>query len=155
MSGFELLKHFTRGTDPAVVHVVEAFFKPVFVFSHYPADYVIDAEGEETERLIDLFASYNETNDIFFFVGHTHMPMYLFWSFHTSDGYPETYLPRITQLSGNDDEPYDDTGVGLVVEVYKDQVVLRGRDFFRSCWKYDTADETMLEVAYDLKNPIG
>ncbi len=129
--------------------------KPVFVFSHYPSDYVIDESGEETDRLTRLFADYNREHDLFSFVGHTHMPMYLFWSFHTSDGFPETYLPRLTQLSGsNDNEPYDDTGVGLVVEVYENKVVLRGRDFYRGEWKYDTVDDTMCEVTYELKHPF-
>ena len=56
--------------------------------------------------------------------------------------------------SGEDDEPYKDTGVGLVVEVYENEVVLRGRDFYRGEWKYDTADKTMLEVSYPLKHPV-
>ena len=128
--------------------------KPAFVFSHYPTDYVIDADGNETDRLTETLAAYNEEHDLFYFAGHTHMPMYLFWSFHNSDGFPQTYLPRITQLSGSDDEVYDDTGVGLEVEIYEDHVELRARDFYRGEWKYDTADTTMCEVSYDQKVPV-
>ncbi|MBQ6267855.1 MAG: metallophosphoesterase [Clostridia bacterium] len=128
--------------------------RPAFVFSHYPTDDAVDENGNPTDRLTKMLAAYNETHDLFCFVGHTHMPMYLFWSFHTYDGFPETYLPRLTELYGDDDEPGKDTGVGLVVEVYENEVVLRARDFYRGEWKYDTADETMCEVVYPLKHPV-
>ena len=131
--------------------------KPAFIFSHYPSDYVVDENGEETDRLTDMLAAYNETNDIFSFVGHTHMPMHLFWSFHTYDGFPETYLPRLTSLGGEkDNELLDDTGVGLEVEVYENEVVLRARDFYRGEWKIDDweDDEPLMEVTYALKNPV-
>ncbi|MBQ6162935.1 MAG: metallophosphoesterase [Clostridia bacterium] len=132
--------------------------KPVFVFSHYPSDYVVDADGNDTDRLTELFAEYNREHDLFSFVGHTHMPMHLFWSFHTEDGFPETYLPRLTELAGeNDNEYYDETGTGAEIEVYENQVVIRVRDFFRGEWKVDTweDDEPVMEIVYELKNPIG
>ena len=128
--------------------------KPVFVFSHYPADDALDEQGNSTGRLTEMLAEYNKEHDLFSFVGHTHMPMYLFWSFHDSDGYPEIYLPRITSLSGDDDTVSDDTGVGVEVEIYENEVVVRARDFYRSEWKYDTLDETMCEMTYTLKNPV-
>ena len=103
-----------------------------------------------------MLAEYNKENDIFCFVGHTHMPMYLFWSFHTSDGFPETYLPRLTDLGGeSDNDPFEDTGIGLEVEVYENEVVLRARDFYRGEWKYDTYSDAMCEVTYPLKNPVA
>ena len=130
--------------------------KPVFVFSHYPTDDVVDEEGNYSDRLVNMLAEFNQTHDLFCFVGHTHMPLYLFWSFHNYDGYPETYLPRLTSLSGeNDNEPYDETGIGLEVEIYENEVVLRGRDFYRGEWRYDTNDECMCEVTYPLKNPVN
>ena len=127
--------------------------KPVFVFSHYPSDDAVDETGESTDRLTELLADYNKEHDLFSFVGHTHMPLYLFWSFHTSDGFPETYLPRLTELSGEkDNEPFQNTGVGVEVEVYETEVVIRGRDFYRGEWRYDTSEEAMCEAAYPLKN---
>ena len=130
--------------------------KPAFVFSHYPTNDVIDESGEPTDRLTNMLAEYNKDNDIFCFVGHTHMPMYLYWSFHTSDGFPETYLPRLTDLGGeSDNEIVDNTGVGLEVEVYENEVVLRARDFYRGEWKYDTYADSMCEVTYPLKNPVA
>ncbi len=159
------------GTEAQTVHemtVTEAQFtwlegvlelaaesgRPAFVFCHYPSDDAEDEAGNPTDRLTEMLAAYNEEHDIFSFVGHTHMPMYLFWSFHTYDGFPETYLPRITALSGNDDEVYADTGGGVEVERYENEVVIRARDFYRGVWKFDTADDTMCEVTYPLKNPV-
>ncbi len=130
--------------------------KPAFVFCHYPMDYAVDEDGNETDRLVNMIADYNRENDIFVFVGHTHMPMHLFWSFHTYDGYPEIYLPRLTSLSGDDDTPGDDTGVGAVIEVYENEVTVRCRDFYRGEWKTDTweDDEPLMEMTYQLKNPV-
>ena len=122
--------------------------KPVFVFSHYPADDAEDAEGNPSSRLADILTAFNREHSIFSFVGHTHMPLYLFWSFH-DDGYPEIYLPRLTQLAGNgDNEIYDESGVGVEVEVYDNEVIVRGRNFYKGEWRYDTADEKMCEVVY-------
>ena len=129
--------------------------KPVFVFSHYPADSVVDENGESTSRLAETLAGYNEKNDLVSFVGHTHMPLYLFWSFHADNGYPEIYLPRLTELAGNgDNEIYKESGIGIEVEVYENEVYVRGRDFYNGEWRYDTVDETVCEMAYTLKNPV-
>ena len=131
--------------------------KPAFVFSHYPMSYTVDADGNDTDRLVNIIAEYNRAHDIFVFVGHTHMPMHLWWSFKTYNGYPEIYLPRITELAGDDDEPYADTGVGVQVEVYQNEVVVRARDFYRGQWKIDQWEDDLplMERAYALKNPIG
>ena len=130
--------------------------RPAFVFAHFPMDDATDETGESTDRLTNLLAEYNREHDLFVFVGHTHMPLFLFWSFHNFDGFPETYLPRLTDLGGeNDNEIIDRSGVGMEVEVYENEVVLRGRNFYRGEWLYDTADETMCEVTYPLKNPIS
>ncbi|MBQ7542190.1 MAG: metallophosphoesterase [Clostridia bacterium] len=130
--------------------------KPAFVFKHFPSDDVTDADGKYTDRLIDMLAAYNREHDLFSFVGHTHMPLHLSWSFHTDDGFPETYLPRLTELGGeNDNEPIDRTGVGLEVEVYENEVVLRGRDFYRGAWEIDDWEDeenVLCERTYTLKS---
>ena len=131
--------------------------KPVFVFSHYPADEAQDESGKETDRLVNLLAEYNKTHDLFYFCGHTHMPLYLFWSFHDSDGFPEIYLPRLTELAGADDhEVFGNTGVGIEVEVYENEVLVRGRDFYRGQWRVDDEDTGELcERTYPLKTPVA
>ena len=130
--------------------------KPAFVFSHFPADYAENEEGAEDGRLTELLAAYNETNDLFYFCGHTHMPLYLFWSFHNSDGFPETYLPRLTELAGDgDNEIFENSGIGIEVEVYENEVTIRGRDFYNGAWRVDDEDTgEMCEVTYPLKNPL-
>ena len=126
--------------------------KPAFVFSHHPAHDAVDENGEYTSRLADILAEYNREHDIFSFVGHTHMPLYLFWSFHDDNGYPEIYLPRLTHLAGEkDNEIYKESGIGIEVEVYDSSVCVRGRDFYNGEWRYDTVDETVCEVTYALK----
>ncbi len=132
--------------------------RPAFVFEHFPTDDATDLDLVPTDRLTRMLAEYNREHDLFVFVGHTHMPLHLFWSFHEYDGYPETYLPCLTRLGGeNDHAVLDDTGVGLEVEVYENEVVLRGRDFYRSAWYVDSAEEdgTLCEKTYALKNPIA
>ena len=131
--------------------------KPVFVFSHYPAADVQDENGKSTDRLVDLLADYNKEHDLFYFCGHTHMPLYLFWSFHDSDGFPEIYLPRLTELSGdNDDEVFRNTGIGIEVEVYENEVLVRGRDFYRGQWRVDDEETGELcEMTYPLKTPVA
>ena len=131
--------------------------KPVFVFCHFPSDYAETETGKYDERLMDLLAEYNETNDLFYFCGHTHMPLYLYWSFHSSDGYPEIYLPRLTELGGSDDdEIFRNTGIGMEVEIYENEVLVRGRDFYRGEWRIDDEETGELcEMTYTLKNPIG
>ncbi len=131
--------------------------KPVFVFSHYPADDVQDENGKSTDRLVDLLADYNKEHDLFYFCGHTHMPLYLFWSFHESDGFPEIYLPRLTELAGADDhEVFGNTGIGIEVEVYENEVLVRGRDFYRGQWRVDDEDTGELcERTYPLKTPVA
>ncbi len=127
--------------------------KPVFVFSHYPADDVVDINGELSTRLADILAGFNREHSVFSFVGHTHMPLYLFWSFH-DEGYPEIYLPRLTQLAGNgDNEIYDESGVGVEVEVYDGEVIVRGRNFYKGEWRFDSVDEKPCEVVYPLSEP--
>ena len=133
--------------------------KPAFVFEHFPTDDATDMDLEPTGRLTDMLAAYNREHDLFVFVGHTHMPLNLGWSFHTYDGYPETYLPCLTRLGGGDDQNVlDDTGVGLEVEVYESEVVLRGRNFYRSEWYADSEEDGVsipCERTFSLKNPIA
>ena len=131
--------------------------KPVFVFSHYPADEAQDESGKETDRLINLLAEYNKTHDLFYFCGHTHMPLYLFWSFHESDGFPEIYLPRLTELGGADDhEVFGNTGVGIEVELYENELLVRGRNFYAGQWRVDDEETGELcEMTYPLKTPVA
>ena len=127
--------------------------KPVFVFAHYPPDDATDLDGKPTDRLIDMLAEFNKENDVIFFYGHTHMPLYLFWSFRDDDGFPTVNLPRLTELGGEkDNQVIANTGKGVVVEVYGDRVIVRGRDFYRGEW-YIESDGEVCEKTYMRKHP--
>lgn len=132
--------------------------KPAFVFEHFPTDYATDLDLRSDDRLQDILAEYSREHDLFCFVGHTHMPL-MSYSFHNDNGYPETYLPRLTELGGQDDnEPNSSTGVGLEVELYENEIVLRGRDFYRGKWEIHSSGDypgVILEKTYALKNPLN
>ena len=129
---------------------------PAFVYSHYPTDYAEGTDGRDC-GLTELLADYAREHDLLSFTGHRHMPMHLFWSFDDDNGYPEFSLPRLTELGGADDhEVYEDTGVGVQVEIYKNEVSVRARDFYRGQWKIDQWEDDLplMEWTYELKNPI-
>lgn len=128
--------------------------KPAFVFSHFPTSCMTDETGAHSGRLAAMLAEYNRTHDLICFVGHYHTPLSMS-SFRTNSGFPEIFVPRLTELGGDDGhQPVPETGVGLVVEVYENEIAVRGRDFYRSTWKYDTARDVPCEVTYPLKTPI-
>ena len=127
--------------------------KPVFVFSHHPerASYRINADYPYS--LTDILTQYAEDHDLFYFSGHTHRTLTKS-SFNTYYNFPETNLPCLTKLTGEkDDTVTDDTGEGVEVEVYENEVVIRGRSFLDCEWKKD-GNGDLIEMTYTLKNPI-
>ena len=137
----------------SVLDKAAASGKPAFVFLHHPVRSAVDETGRRTTRLNEILTAYNREHDLFVFVGHTHRPLNL--DSFDNYGFPETYLPCLTKLYGEkDNEPHDDTGVGLEVELYKNEIVLRGRDFYRGKWYYDAENDAVCEKTYSLKTPI-
>ena len=127
--------------------------KPVFVFSHHPerASYRIDPEYAYT--LTNILTAYAEDHDLFYFSGHTHRPLTRS-SFSSYYNFPEISLPRVTELTGDkDNEVYSGTGYGVEVEVYENEVVVRGRNFYTGEWA--TQGDAPLEETYTLKNPVA
>ena len=127
--------------------------KPVFVFSHHPerASYRIDPDYEYS--LTDILKEYAEDHDLIYFSGHTHRPLTRS-SFGGYYNFPEISLPRLTELTGEkDNEVYDGTGYGVEVEVYENEVVIRGRNFYTGEWA--AQGDTPLEETYTLKNPVA
>lgn len=130
--------------------------KPAFVFMHFPVHCQTDLDGNYTGQLKAMLAEYSRAHDLFVLVGHYHQPMSLGRTFQNGGGFPEIYLPCMSQLTDTEPyQPHEDGGVGLDVEVYQNEVVLRGRDYYRSEWKTDPASGALCEVAYQLKNPIA
>lgn len=122
--------------------------KPVFIFAHFPLQRDAMQGDSDTDTLTAMLARYGADHDVFCFVGHTHMDL-TYSSFRSFDGYKQVYLPRLTELVGDkDNEPTRRTGDGLEVEVYDDELVIRGRNFFRGEWIEN--DGEPFEVRYQI-----
>lgn len=100
---------------------------PVFVFNHYPLRYLDGNDGfsevDKTE-LGNLLASYGVK---LFVHGHIHDDLGPD-NFYSSYGVNCINLPRVTETV-----EYE-AGDGIVVEVYEDEVLVRGRDFIKGEW---------------------
>lgn len=112
---------------------------PVFIFNHWPMNDTFSEVwpeghvGEQSERLYQVLTKYDSR--IFFFTGHLHMGI-----FENDYGINEdgkiTYINVPSFGSENDDGDADvqDTGMGLQVEVYDTQLVVRIRNFVTHQW---------------------
>lgn len=97
--------------------------KPVFVFSHHPANYI---ENGSNDRLTEVL---NDYEDVIFFCGHTHWPL-SYYSVSEVNGVTSINVPRSTDI-------YDDGSpscIGAVVEVYESEVLVRFRNFKDGEW---------------------
>ena len=97
---------------------------PVFVFNHFPLRYLKD---NNPSRLANLLKEYNTE---LFIHGHIHDDMGSD-NFYNSYGIDCINLPRVTETVDYE------AGDGIVVEVYKDEVVVRARDFIKGEWIED------------------
>lgn len=97
--------------------------KPVFVFSHHPVNYI---ESGEYGRISDVLDDYA---NVLFFCGHTHFALSPY-SVSTVNGVQSVNLPKATEHATEGYEP----GIGAVVEVYENEVLLRFRDFDNGEW---------------------
>ena len=96
--------------------------KPIFVFNHFPYYYM----GEDCrERYVSLL---NRYDNIFVIVGHMHYYMRAS-TVPGEKGTPEIWVPCVTMLDGNN-EPFEETGLGDLLEVYGDRVVFRGFNYY-------------------------
>lgn len=96
--------------------------KPIFIFSHHPVNYIENGSYDRLSSVIDDY------ENVIFFSGHTHWPISSH-SFSIVNGVKSVNLPKAT-------EHYDEygAGIGAVVEVYEDEVLVRFRDFDDSAW---------------------
>lgn len=112
---------------------------PVFVFNHWPMNDTFSEVwpeghvGDQSERLYQFLTKYD--NRVFLFTGHLHMGI-----FENDYGIKEdgkiTYINVPSFGSENDDGDADvqDTGMGLQVEVYDTQLIVRIRNFVTHQW---------------------
>ncbi len=97
--------------------------KPVFVFSHHPVNYI---EYGSHDRLSGVLDDYE---NIIFFCGHTHAPL----SDRTVSEINGVFSVNIPKSTEHATEGYE-TGIGAVVEVYENEVLIRFRDFDDGKW---------------------
>lgn len=94
---------------------------PVFVFNHYPIEYLKDSDPS---RLADLLKTHGTE---LFVHGHIHNDMGTD-NFYTSYGIDCVNLPRITEITNYE------AGDGIVVEVYENEFTVRCRNFIDGEW---------------------
>lgn len=88
----------------------------IFVFNHHPLYQLV---GVEQDALAEIL---NDYENLLYLYGHTHKEIDAY-SFGVQGGVNTINVPRAT-AEGN----------GVVVEVYEDEVVVRGRDFAANEW---------------------
>ncbi len=99
---------------------------PTIVFNHHPVNYFRGVpEGALSQTaLVDLLKGYE---GILYICGHTHDDLGED-NFYEYEGISCVNLPRVT-------EPVDyESGDGVVVEVYENEILVRGRNFINGEW---------------------
>lgn len=113
--------------------------KPVFLLNHYPLNNVwadVWSEGhigEDSDKLYELLK--NCGSKVIYFSGHLHMGLY-------EDRREVVFDDNITFINVPGFGVYNDVGeadnqqngMGLQVEVYEDEVIIRVRDFAKHNW---------------------
>ncbi len=94
---------------------------PVFVFNHHPINYIT---GMDENTLTDLFSQYG---NLLYIHGHTHNQLGTD-NFYTLNGVNCICLPRSTEIVNYA------PGDGIVVEVYENEILVRGRNFINGEW---------------------
>ncbi len=104
---------------------------PVFIVNHQP----LEAVGEDSAELSTVMHKYNGMLDIFFITGHYHNGFSM--NSITNDG--TLYFVDTPAFGKTNSGDYGKTGTGFHVELYKDKIVFRARDFTGGKWvpQYD------------------
>ncbi len=110
----------------SVLDEAKAADAPTLVFNHHPANYFrgIPEGALESGALVDLLKNYE---GILYLHGHIHDDLGED-NFYQIEGINCVNLPRVTETV--DYAPGD----GVVVEVYENEIVVRGRDFIKGEW---------------------
>lgn len=94
---------------------------PIFVFNHHPINYI---RSTDKNTLTDLFSQYG---NLLYIHGHTHNQLGTD-NFYTLNGVNCICLPRSTEIVNYA------PGDGIVVEVYENEILVRGRNFIDGKW---------------------
>lgn len=112
---------------------------PVFLFSHWPLNDVFadvwpeGHVGKQSDELYEPLTKYD--NRIFFFTGHLHMGI---WNndYGIKEDGKITFInvPSFGSVNDVGGADIQDTGMGLQVEVYEKELVVRVRNFVKHEW---------------------
>ncbi len=97
---------------------------PIFVFNHFPLRYLDNNTEVTGEELAKLLVNYGTDLYVHGHI-HDHLGADNFYTWREVDS---INLPRSTELT-----EYE-AGDGIVIEVYEDEFVVRGRDFIAGEW---------------------
>lgn len=104
-----------------VLKTAESENATVFVFNHHPVHYL---SGDSFTKLADIL---NKYDNLLYIHGHLHDQLSS-ESFYEQYGVKSINLPRSSEVV--DYEPGD----GIVVEVYENEILVRGRNFIDGEW---------------------
>lgn len=105
---------------------------PIFVFNHHPLTYL----EEDSMKIANVLQG---IDNVFYLHGHTHWELGE-WTFKDEYGIKTVNVPKSTEHAT---DGYD-CGIGMQVEVYDDEVIIRARDFYDDLWVED------YEVSYPI-----
>lgn len=94
---------------------------PILVFNHFPLSYLADRESTELANLLKKYDT-----DLYIY-GHMHDALEAD-NFYNWGGIDCVNLPRVTEAVDYE------AGDGVVVEVYENEILVRGRDFIEGEW---------------------
>lgn len=99
---------------------------PIIVYNHHPIEWFRGTEGSslESKALSNLLNQYQK---LLYVHGHIHDDLDA-GNFFTTNGVNCINLPRCTEIT-----EYE-AGDGIVIEVYEEGFVVRGRDFIKGEW---------------------
>lgn len=113
--------------------------KPIFIFSHWPLNHTFQGVwddghiGEDSERLNTLLKECE--SDIVYFSGHLHMGLYdEEVSYVNEENITYISVPAFGADNNVGDADIQDKGMGMYVEVYEDEVIVRVRNFAEHQW---------------------
>ena len=117
----------------------ESLGKPVFIFNHYPLNHTwpfVWTEGHiglESEALHLLMRKCN--NQIVYFSGHLHMGLYNNeLSYINEDNITYISVPAFGADNNVGNADIQDKGMGLYVEAYEDEIIVRMRNYVEHEW---------------------
>lgn len=109
--------------------------KPVFIFFHQPLQYTMEGSGTlHVDRDAELRALLDSYPNAILFSGHTHITMQSY-ALLSGEGQKASYVNTgaISSTWATADEELDGSE-GILVEVYSDRILIRGRDFLGDQW---------------------